>query len=602
MERILIIIVSLCTVMISGQEWCAFDKVQQELEQKDPEIRKSREEAEARLLQMNVKEYVNKIGATSKNGLYTGPIYEIPVVVHVIESSAPSNAHLIRTDAQIQRWIDNCNKVYATTYGNGYYPEGPGPDGGNIIPFRLVLAKRSPQCTSTNGIIRYNGSSLSGYDIGGMGGSTGPGRDAVKNLAPHWPEHAYFNIYLVIGINGNKGYDGTLGWAGFPGNSDSSYESFMKIAAMGNPDTLAHEFGHAIGLDHIFAGTTTIPSPVQPSDCPDNTDCTIHNDKVCDTEPTANLLYTGAPSNTTINPCTGLPYQGGQYNVMNYTNHVRKFTAGQRERGVAMFMQHRSNLTTSLGGTPITSPVPTLTASACNPAGINNPANQNYGPNRVQLGTIDNSSDTFWTYSNGHFYMDYSLQNCLRSNVFTDISVNSNQLKVSFRSRPQFIRAWIDYNNNGIFEDSELIGASPTAINPAQSPYVIDFTPPASAVKDTYLRMRVISDRSQRNACDNLTNGQTEDYSVRIPVATLSTVEVSSASEGIHYSQNSNSLILVKAKAKKFGNYEIYDLSGKMVQKGKSDTNEIVLNFFTKGTYVLTFIENGQKVSKKFVQ
>ncbi len=120
MERILIIIVSLCTVMISGQEWCAFDKVQQELEQKDPEIRKSREEAEARLLQMNVKEYVNKIGATSKNGLYTGPIYEIPVVVHVIESSAPSNAHLIRTDAQIQTWIDNCNKIFATTYGNGY--------------------------------------------------------------------------------------------------------------------------------------------------------------------------------------------------------------------------------------------------------------------------------------------------------------------------------------------------------------------------------------------------------------------------------------------------------------------------------------------------
>lgn len=596
MERILIIIVSLCTVMISGQEWCAFDKVQQELEQKDPEIRKSREEAEARLLQMNVKEYVNKIGATSKNGLYTGPIYEIPVVVHVIESSAASNAHLIRTDAQIQTWIDNCNKIFATTYGNGYYPEGPGIDGGNVIPFKLVLAKRTPQCTGTNGIIRYNGSSLAGYDAAGvrLSGSTGPSAGQIKTIAPHWPENNYFNIYLVIGIDGN----GVLGWAGFPGNSDSSYDSFMRTLS---PDTLAHEFGHAIGLHHVFNGASDPVSSPQASNCPDNSDCTSKNDFLCDTEPTANLLYSGAPSNTAINPCTGMSYQGTQYNVMNYTNRRRKFTAGQRERGLTMFMQRRSNLVNSLGGTsPVTSPTPVLTASACNPSSISSQLDYAMGPIRVQLGTIDYQSDPF--VPGGPYYIDYSLQNCLRSDIFTDISVNSNQLKVSFRGNPQFIMAWIDYNNNGIFENSELIGASPTRLNNSQSPYVINFTPPASAVKDTYLRMRVISDYFKKGPCDNLTYGQTEDYSVRIPVATLSTVEVSSASDGIHYSQNSNSLILVKAKAKKFGNYEIYDLSGKMVQKGKSDTNEIVLNFFTKGTYVLTFIENGQKVSKKFVQ
>ncbi|SHF81167.1 zinc-dependent metalloprotease [Chryseobacterium sp. OV279] len=610
MKKILTIILSLGTIMIFGQESCAFERVQQELERKDPEVRKSREEAEARLLKMNAKEYLNKIGATSKNGLYTGQVYEIPVVIHVIESSDPSNASLVRTDAQIQEWVDNSNKVFATTYGNGYYPEGPGNDGGNVIPFKLVLAKRTPQCASTNGIIRYNGSSIQGYDTYGVrssgpSGPNGPNENTIKNMVPHWPESSYFNIYLVIGIDGDKGYNGILGWAYYPSNPNSAYDSFMKVSGIGNPYVFTHELGHAFGLDHVFSGTSAISSSPQASHCPDNSDCTVNNDKVCDTEPTANLLYVSPfPSNTNINPCTGSPYQGIQYNVMNYTARPRKFTAGQRERAIAMFMQHRSNLTRSLAGTAITpaSPVPTLTASACNPTGITNPSNQSMGPTRVQLGNIDNASDAFWTYSNGHYYADYSLQNCFRREVFTDISVNSNQLKISFGGSPQYIKAWIDYNNNGIFEDSELIGASPNRLNAGQSPYVINFTPPVTATRDTYLRMRVIADRNQKTPCENLTNGQTEDYSVRIPGASLSTIENDKATDAVHYSPEHNSLILVNSGSKKFGSYEIYDMSGKMIQKGKSETSSIILNFYHKGTYVLTFVENGRKVSKKFIQ
>ena len=48
---------------------------------------------------MDVKAYLKKFGASYRNSAYTGPIYEIPVVVHVIESSDASNASLHLTDA-----------------------------------------------------------------------------------------------------------------------------------------------------------------------------------------------------------------------------------------------------------------------------------------------------------------------------------------------------------------------------------------------------------------------------------------------------------------------------------------------------------------------
>lgn len=42
--------------------------------------------------------------------------------------------------------------MYATIYGNGFYPEGNGDEDGTVIPFRLAIAKRNPNCETTNGI------------------------------------------------------------------------------------------------------------------------------------------------------------------------------------------------------------------------------------------------------------------------------------------------------------------------------------------------------------------------------------------------------------------------------------------------------------------
>jgi hypothetical protein len=51
------------------------------------------------------------------------------------------------------------------------------------------------------------------YDTRGVdsnGGSNGASASAIKAMAPHWPETSYFNIYVVIGFDGQQQNAGGL--------------------------------------------------------------------------------------------------------------------------------------------------------------------------------------------------------------------------------------------------------------------------------------------------------------------------------------------------------------------------------------------------------
>jgi hypothetical protein len=214
----------------------------------------------------------------------------------------------------------------------------------------------------------------------------------------------------------------------------------------------------------------------------------------------------------------------------------------------------------------------------------------------VVLGSINNSSET---YNN---YVDYSANNCVSKVVYTDIpETGSSQLTVTFAGFDQYIKAWIDYNNNGILETSEVIGVSPGLVPVASSPYTITFTPPASAVKNTFLRMRVIASEADDVACQDLQYGQAEDYSVRI-TTTLANSETISGSAGVVvYTKEANKLTLVGNQNEGFGAYVIYDVNGKVIQKGNTKSSEIIINkSITSGMYILSY-KNGTE-TKKFIK
>lgn len=616
MKKIFLCGVVLFSLSVSAQQkkdWCDFDAEQRGHQKENQEIDDIIYKISNQILR-GKKSGVNNNGTAFKT---VNGVYEIPVVVHVIvpTGSAIGTAYN-KSDEQIQAWLDHCNQMYAGTY---QWPQGlPGDFGmAATMPIKLVLAKRDPNCNATTGIVRYNGGSLTGYDSFGVkrNGTDGVTTAQVKTIAPHWPEASYFNIYIMNKVDGGGGY-GIMGWAGLPQNVNSAYESFMKsfVVTLPNDITLAHEFGHSMGLLHTFgtanaeppAGTAlTTYCPSQP-----NNDCNRDDDGVCDTERSRSMLSDfPALTNNDMNYCTGVNYQGVQYNMMNYTNpKAFKFTNGQHDRAAKYFFLMRGSLSTSLGGTV---PAPTSNIgtpiSSCSPSGLANAASNNYfvGPTLVKLGSINNASTGVW--GNGaNYYEDYTGASCLKATTTQLLVSQAQNLQVNVSDEGNSVRAWIDFNNNGSFETSELIG---TGDNVAMDPTTLigifntTFTAPSSTVMDTPLRMRVIVDYENTNItpCGQLKWGQAEDYTVKF-VNALGTSEVKADNNDLVIYPNpvaTGDNVFIKAKNGKDLKVSISDMSGRVVSSPSvSDEGNGLYKInqqLEKGVYMVQ-ISNGKDV------
>jgi PKD repeat protein len=128
-----------------------------------------------------------------------------------------------------------------------------------------------------------------------------------------------------------------------------------------------------------------------------------------------------------------------------------------------------------------------------------------YGIYRVRFNTIDHS-----TPDAAEGYKDFTCtkQTELFMGNFYQLTINTST------GNNQDTRVWIDFNNNGTFETTELVFTSLNTKNPTVN-YKI---PGTGVVTDAPLRMRISSDFAGSNfgPCSNLTHGQTEDYTVVI--------------------------------------------------------------------------------------
>ncbi len=500
---------------VHSQAICGFDDMHAKLMKSDPSYRKNVEASEA-----NIRRYIDNhrnLSDARVNGV-EATLYTIPVVVHVVHTGGAIGTIYNPTDASIVGAINYLNQIYNGTY--------PGTQGVGDIQIQFALATRDPYCNATTGIDRIDGSSLTNYVANGVNssGSTGVNSLTLKSF-DRWDPNAYYNIWVVNKIDTKDGTSGQFiaGFAALAGGFASNDGTIMLATQMqSGKKTLPHEIGHALGLYHPFNGSPDAAT------CPANTDCTTDGDFVCDTDPISYNQTAGVVDftcRTGTNSCTGTAYSiNTENNFMNYTSCFTLFTAGQKARMLAaMTLPGRANFASAQAfgaAGPLYPYVAPISASCTPTTSATGLGSLGGGLINVTVGSKTFTSDAT-PYDGG--YVDKTSE-CIY--LVPLQKGNSYTFSVTFQSQNrEQVRAWIDYNNDGVFSNAtEQIYYNADIPKPGSGFASIStsFTVPTTAATTTALRMRVLEEISTvygggftiTNACYNPTYGQAEDYPV----------------------------------------------------------------------------------------
>lgn len=495
LASIALMLVSLVSI---AQDHCGFDHILQKQLNENPEL-KSQIEAKEHLL--------NKYMSTNHDFLLSNDEYIIPVVFHVVHLGEAEGVGSNISEAQILSGLQQLNDAFANVNGQGVDTR-----------IRFQMATQDPNCNPTNGINRVDGRVVSGYETNGLG-TDGPGGDEVTIKAlSKWPNNSYMNIWVVTEINGNNGGSGTQGFAYLASATSSDVDGIVLMhptigttgtASASNDDgTLIHEMGHALNLYHTFEGTG-INSQGQ-SVC--GTGCGPGLGDCCD-DTEAHSSHIGAcPTSSDYNSCTGSNYQGVQNNWMNYSNCPTHFTQDQKDRMRTAIANLRAGLLSSngLSTQSISFVTPNVT---CQPQSSANGLSGGVGGiMKVALGGKSFSS-SYTADDNG--YVD-NANSC--SNLIMLDAGQTYDFVTSVWANDHDVVVWIDFNNDGDFDDSgeQLLSTNvPGSAQPSVD-YTYSITTPNSGItENTALRMRVYADLSSpTDACDQPTWGQIEDYPV----------------------------------------------------------------------------------------
>ncbi|WP_298309962.1 M14 family zinc carboxypeptidase [uncultured Aquimarina sp.] len=212
----------------------------------------------------------------------------------------------------------------------------------------------------------------------------------------------------------------------------------------------------------------------------------------------------------------------------------------------------------------------------------------------VSIGGIDNTSAA----TSG--YTDYT-------NLTGAMSYGQNTIVLSLNYTgtvyTEYWNVWIDYNQDGTFDTSELIVSESTRSDANQS---YDFTVPSTASTGV-TRMRVsLKYNATATPCETFTYGEVEDYTVNIGGATATRANVTSSLKTrgtlqLYPNPVTEGVLFVSGLPRQDASITIYNYAGqKVISKEMTDGN-IDVSSLSNGLYLLQVGNDADKKIKRFI-
>lgn len=219
------------------------------------------------------------------------------------------------------------------------------------------------------------------------------------------------------------------------------------------------------------------------------------------------------------------------------------------------------------------------------------------GITNVNLGDINNASESDVAYTNV-------------TNIQTELEregTYSFTVKVNTDGGTNYTRAWIDWNQNAIFDSNEMIDlGNVTGGANVNSGIVASVVVPTDAVLGSTI-MRVRTSQSASNSlptpCDSIENGEAEDYTI-VVTENLSIGDFNTLLNELIIATNSNG-IQMKVANETIQKVTIYDLSGRMLYSNNSFQKELVSvpNFKSARQLLIVKVstQSGLQFTKKII-